>query len=106
MLKFRFSISFCLFLSFIGCSLAPKKEVVLKFSNKCEKERIKFCSNVSPGNGAVSDCIRTHVKEISIECKKYFDESNKVFDDSFGVAMKACESDHERLCGNIKKKIF
>lgn len=103
MLKVLFIFSCLVSTLFLGCSVASHKRIVSTKSNICENDRMKFCSKVSPGNGAVGDCIRQYIKEISIECKNYIDESNKVFDDAFGLAMKTCESDHERECGNIKK---
>jgi hypothetical protein len=102
----NFQLKLLLSLIFLlsGCSAELKRNRInLNFSNACDSDRLKYCSTSLAGDGRVNDCVRENFLKLSEGCKKFIQDSNKVFDEAFFATMKTCEVDHERECSHVKK---
>lgn len=69
----------------------------------CDVDARKFCSQVTPGDGRLGDCMAEHKNEISKECSVHIQNEFALHDEKFGPAMTACTSEHMNYCADVKK---
>lgn len=55
-------------------SFAQKAEAPKQKKHACHDDTKKFCAEVVPGKGAIGKCLKSHEKELSIECRKFLKE--------------------------------
>jgi hypothetical protein len=71
--------------------------------NPCREDVARLCAGVTPGEGRLRDCIRTHAKELSPGCSARFQAAERMSEtarlDPRGAV--ACRGDVERLCKGI-----
>lgn len=71
--------------------------------NPCREDVARLCAGVTPGEGRLRDCIRTHAKELSPGCSARLQAAERMSDaarlDPRGAV--ACRGDVERLCKGI-----
>jgi hypothetical protein len=60
----------------------------------CGAEIEKHCGNVQPGDGAVRDCVKAHLKEFSPNCQAVFTHVSTL--------VKACASDTKQNCAGVR----
>jgi hypothetical protein len=60
-----------------------------ELSGACLKDAKAQCPGVEPGGGKIRDCLKTHVKDLSDECKDVLVKA---------VNVKACADDAKKLC--------
>ena len=70
-------------------SMASSVEV----TGACLKDAKAQCPGVQAGGGAIKDCLKTHIKDLSDDCKA---ELVKV------VNAKACAADAKQFCADVK----
>ena len=52
-----------------GAAAAQTASPMPKLRQACAADFQKLCPDVTPGHGAVAQCVRAHVKELSPDCK-------------------------------------
>jgi len=57
------------------------------------KDAKALCPGVVPGGGKIRDCLKTHIKDLSDECKGVLVKA---------VNVKACADDVKKHCADVK----
>ena len=87
----RTALTSSLFLSamlFLPSSMASSVEV----TGACLKDAKAQCPGVQAGGGEIKDCLKTHIKDLSDDCKAVL---LKV------VNAKACAADAKQFCADV-----
>ena len=65
----------------------------IELTGACLKDAKAQCPDVQPGGGKIKDCLKTHIKDLSDDCKAVL---LKV------VNAKACAADVKQFCADTK----
>ena len=87
----RSAITSSLFLAamlLLPCSMASAE-----LTGACLKDAKAQCPGVVPGGGKIRDCLKTHIKDLSDECKEVLVKA---------VNVKACADDVKQNCAGIE----
>jgi len=87
----RIAIISSLFLATV--LLLPPSMASAELAGACLKDAKAMCPGVQPGGGKIRDCLKTHIKDLSDECKDVLVKA---------VNVKACAADVKQHCGDIK----
>lgn len=70
----------------------------------CTADKETFCKDVRPGGGAVVDCLKDHMAELSSDCRGMMVEKENKDNQHHAKkdVMKACKSDAKQFCRGIK----
>ena len=71
----------------------PPSMASAELSGACLKDAKAMCAGVEPGGGKIRDCLKTHIKDLSDECKEVLVKA---------VNAKACADDVKQHCADIK----
>ena len=88
----RIAITSSLFLAamlLLPSSMASSVEL----TGACLKDAKAQCPGVQPGGGKIRDCIKTHLADLSDECKDVLVKA---------VNVKACADDVKQNCADVK----
>jgi len=86
----------------VGASGAASAQGLLE---NCSTDIVKFCSQVSPGNGRVVSCLYAHEDSITEACDAATDDMGALIDGFFasvGEAYAICAPDIESKCSDVK----
>ena len=64
----------------------------IELTGACLKDAKAQCPGVQPGGGKIKDCLKTHIKDLSDDCKAVL---LKV------VNAKACAADAKQFCADV-----
>lgn len=64
----------------------------------CKEDREKFCKNVTPGQGEVAKCLKSHEAELSPDCKAGMAEHRE----KMKARREACKADQEKFCKDVE----
>jgi hypothetical protein len=79
---------------FLGIALLlPSSMASAELTGACLKDAKAMCPGVQPGGGKIRDCLKTHIKDLSDECKEVLVKA---------VNVKACAADVKQHCADIK----
>ena len=87
----RIAITSSLFLAamlLLPCSIASAE-----LTGACLKDAKAQCPGVVPGGGKIRDCLKTHIKDLSDDCKEVLVKA---------VNVKACADDVKQNCAGIE----
>jgi len=70
-------------------SMASSVEV----TGACLKDAKAQCPGVQPGGGKIRDCLKTHIADLSDECKDVLVKA---------VNVKACAADAKQFCADVQ----
>ena len=87
----RIAITSSLLLS--AMLLLPSSMASAELAGACLKDAKTMCPGVVPGGGKIRDCLKTHIKDLSDECKDVLVKA---------VNVKACADDVKQHCADIK----
>ena len=73
--------------------LLPSMASSVELTGACLKDAKAQCPGVEPGGGKIRDCLKTHIKDLSDDCKTVL---LKVVD------AKACAADVKQFCADTK----
>ena len=73
--------------------LLPPSMASAELAGACLKDAKALCPGVEPGGGKIRDCLKTHIKDLSDECKEVLVKA---------VNAKACADDVKKHCADIK----
>ena len=73
----------------LPCSMASSAEV----TGACLKDAKAQCPGVQPGGGKIRDCLKTHIADLSDDCKAILVKA---------VNAKACADDAKKLCAGVE----
>ena len=73
--------------------LLPPSMASAELAGACLKDAKAMCPGVEPGGGKIRDCLKTHIKDLSDECKEVLVKA---------VNVKACADDVKQHCADIK----
>ena len=73
--------------------LLPPSMASAELSGACLKDAKAQCPGVQPGGGKIRDCLKTHIKDLSDECKDVLVKA---------VNIKACADDVKKHCADIQ----
>ena len=76
----------------IAMLLAPSMASA-ELSGACLKDAKAQCPGVEPGGGKIRECLKSHIKDLSDECKEVLVKA---------VNAKACADDVKQHCADIK----
>ncbi len=65
----------------------------VELTGACLKDAKAQCPGVVPGGGKIRDCLKTHIKDLSDECKEVLVKA---------VNVKACADDVKQNCAGIE----
>ena len=65
----------------------------VELTGACLKDAKALCPGVQPGGGKIRDCIKTHLADLSDECKDVLVKA---------VNVKACADDVKQNCADVK----
>ena len=88
----RVAITSSLFLAamlLLPSSMASSAEV----TGACLKDAKAQCPGVQAGGGEIKDCLKTHIKDLSDDCKAVLLKA---------VNVKACAADEKQFCADTK----
>jgi Cysteine rich repeat len=88
----RIAITSSLFIG-VAMLLLPPSMASAELSGACLKDAKAQCPGVQPGGGKIRDCLKTHIKDLSDECKEVLVKA---------VNVKACADDVKQHCANIQ----
>jgi cysteine rich repeat protein len=82
-------------LSFFGIAmlLLPSMASSVEVTGACLKDAKAQCPGVQAGGGEIKDCLKTHIKDLSDDCKAVL---LKV------INAKACADDAKKYCADIQ----
>ena len=64
-----------------------------ELTGACLKDAKALCAGVQPGGGKIKDCLKTHIKDLSDDCKAVLLKA---------VNVKACAADVKQFCADTK----
>ncbi len=67
----------------------------------CQEDAKRLCGHVTPGGGAVRDCMRTHEAQLSKACKDNIAASKKQFEKKTKEVQTACQTELKQYCANV-----
>ena len=73
--------------------LLPPSMASAELSGACLKDAKALCPGVVPGGGKIRECLKTHIKDLSDECKGVLVKA---------VNVKACADDVKKHCADVK----
>ena len=73
--------------------LLPSSMASAELSGACLKDAKALCPGVEPGGGKIRDCLKTHIKDLSDECKEVLVKA---------VNAKACADDVKQYCAGME----
>ena len=73
--------------------LLPSSMASAELSGACLKDAKAQCPGVTPGGGKIRDCLKTHIKDLSDECKEVLVKA---------VNAKACADDVKQYCAGME----
>jgi hypothetical protein len=65
----------------------------VELTGACLKDAKAQCPGVQPGGGKIRDCLKTHIADLSDECKDVLVKA---------VNVKACADDVKQHCADVK----
>ena len=83
---------------FIMCGAAGAEDV----RHGCKEDVKKFCSDVTPGEGRIMDCLKAHGDKISPQCKETMHEKMEKMHEKAKEAHAACKEDIQKNCADVK----
>ena len=72
--------------------LLPPSMASAELAGACLKDAKALCPGVEPGGGKIRECIKTHIKDLSDECKGVLVKA---------VNVKACADDVKKHCADV-----
>jgi len=80
---------------FVGIAmlLLPSAMATAKVTGACLSDAKSLCAGVQPGGGKIRDCLKSHVKDLSDDCKAVLLKA---------VNAKACADDVKKYCADTK----
>jgi len=79
---------------FLGIALLlPSSMASAELTGACLKDAKAQCPGVQPGGGKIRDCLKTHIKDLSDDCKAVLVKA---------VNVKACAADVKQHCADVK----
>ena len=72
--------------------LLPPSMASAELSGACLKDAKALCPGVVPGGGKIRECLKTHIKDLSDECKGVLVKA---------VNVKACADDVKKHCADV-----
>jgi Cysteine rich repeat len=88
----RIAITSSLFLG-VAMLLLPSSMASAEVTGACLSDAKKLCPGVQPGGGKIRDCLKTHVKDLSDDCKAVLLKA---------VNVKACADDVKKHCADVQ----
>ena len=73
--------------------LLPPSMASAELAGACLKDAKAQCPGVEPGGGKIRDCLKTHIKDLSDECKEVLVKA---------VNVKACADDVKKHCADVQ----
>ena len=73
--------------------LLPPSMASAELSGACLKDAKAQCPGVEPGGGKIRECLKSHIKDLSDECKDVLVKA---------VNVKACAADVKQHCADVK----
>ena len=73
--------------------LLPPSMASAELTGACLKDAKAQCPGVEPGGGKIRDCLKSHIKDLSDECKDVLVKA---------VNVKACAADVKQHCADVK----
>ena len=73
--------------------LLPPSMASAELAGACLKDAKAQCPGVTPGGGKIRDCLKTHIKDLSDECKDVLVKA---------VNAKACADDVKQQCAGME----
>jgi hypothetical protein len=64
----------------------------------CKEDSAKFCKDVKPGGGRLSQCLKTHESELAPACRESMAAARAKVRD----AHEACADDVQKFCEQVK----
>ena len=78
---------------FLGIALLlPSSMASAELTGACLKDAKAMCPGVEPGGGKIRECLKTHIKDLSDECKDVLVKA---------VNVKACADDVKKHCADV-----
>ena len=79
---------------FLGLALLlPSSMASAELAGACLKDAKAQCAGVEPGGGKIKACLKSHIKDLSDECKDVLVKA---------VNVKACAADVKQHCADVK----
>ena len=88
----RVAITSSLFLA-ATLLLPPSMASSAEVTGACLKDAKAQCPGVQPGGGKIRDCLKTHIADLSDDCKAILVKA---------VNVKACADDAKKLCADVQ----
>ena len=73
--------------------LLPPSMASAELAGACLKDAKALCPGVTPGGGKIRDCLKSHIKDLSDECKEVLVKA---------VNAKACADDVKQNCAGME----
>ena len=86
-------IAFTSSLSLAAMLLLPCSMASAELSGACLKDAKAQCAGVEPGGGKIKECLKSHIKDLSDECKDVLVKA---------VNVKACAGDVKQFCADTQ----
>ncbi len=102
MKKIIFSFIF-LFLSLSSTLFSFEMPISLQ---ACQKDYLKFCSAVRPGEGRVQNCLMDKMKKVSRSCKTAQKTINKDYEKRFAFVKSSCNREELNYCSHLRRFAF
>src|SRR5258708_18757248 len=67
----------------------------------CKADVQKFCANVTPGKGAIRDCLKQHEADLSQGCKDNIAKMKAHMKEKMVAINKACKTDEDQYCKDV-----
>ena len=65
----------------------------VELTGACLKDAKAQCPGVQPGGGKIRDCLKTHITDLSDECKEVLVKA---------INVKACADDAKKFCADVQ----
>ena len=65
----------------------------VELTGACLKDAKAQCPGVQPGGGKIRDCLKTHIADLSDDCKAVLVKA---------INVKACADDAKKLCAGVE----
>ena len=77
----------------VAMLLLPSSMASAEMTGACLGDAKSLCAGIQPGGGKIRDCLKTHIKDLSDDCKEVLVKA---------VNVKACADDVKQNCAGIE----
>jgi hypothetical protein len=98
--KIQFALMICLFAM---SSNAQDAEETAAAVGPCKQDVATLCPGITPGKGAIRECLKANEEKLSAECKEKIAKKKEEIKNKIKDIHEVCKAEVEKFCSDITK---